>query len=273
MNSGPRLLARVWPLVVLLAAAIGCESSAAPRPETSGVTRRVSIAAAADLQFALADVIREFEKTEPGMQITATYGSSGTFFAQLSNRAPFDLYFSADIAYPRKLVEAGHADRETELLYAIGQLVVWVRQDSPLAVEKLGLRAVLEPAVQKIAIANPQHAPYGRAALAALEHEGLAIQVRDRLVRGENVAQASQFVESGAADVGLLALSLALAPPLKSKGRYALIPQEAYPRIEQGCIVLNWAQDRDAAIRFQRFIAGKAGREILARYGFLRPQE
>src|SRR4029077_6100604 len=134
-------------------------------------------------------------------------------------QAPFDIFFSADIDYPRKLIDAGLADADSEFLYAEGRSVGWVPNSSPLDLETLGIRAVADPSVRKVAIANPQHAPYGRAAEAALKTLGAYDAVKDRLVFGENIAQAAQFVESGAADVGLIALSLALSPAMKDKGR------------------------------------------------------
>src|SRR5439155_21360664 len=132
----------------------------------------------------------------------------------------FDLFFSADMEYPRRLIEQGLALPESAFLYGIGHLVVWVPRDSSLDVERLGLQALLDPSVRKIALANPKHAPYGRAAEAALKPAGLYDKVQARLVYGENVAQTAQFVETGSADVGLIALSLALAPALRGQGRY-----------------------------------------------------
>lgn len=236
------------------------------------VRKQVSVAAAADLKFAFDELIGQFEQESPEIRVQVTYGSSGNFFAQLTNRAPFDIYFSADMTYPRQLVKNGMADKESEFLYAIGQIVVWLRNESPLDVEKLGIESLRDPTIRKIAIANPQHAPYGRAAEAALQHFDLTDAVQDKLVFGENVAQTAQFVESGAADVGIIALSLAKAPALRDKGRYWLVPLDAYPKMEQGSVILNWAKDRQATERFRSFVAGPKGREILARYGFILPE-
>jgi molybdate transport system substrate-binding protein len=229
------------------------------------------VAAAADLKYALDELLVEFERQYPHIDVRPTYGSSGNFYAQLSNQAPFDLFFSADIDYPRRLIEQGRALQETEFLYAVGQIVVWVRNESPLDVETQGVHALLEPGVRKIAIANPQHAPYGRAAEAALQHLGVYEQVQSRLVLGENIAQTAQFVESGAADVGVLALSLAMAPALRDKGRYAIIPLHAYPRLEQGGVILARVRDREATELLRTFVIGEQGRAILRRYGFLLP--
>jgi molybdate transport system substrate-binding protein len=235
--------------------------------------REVSVAAAADLKFALDEVGAAFEAAHPDVKVNVAYGASGTFFGQLSNRAPFDVFFSADVEYPRKLVGAGLADKDSLFTYAVGHLVVWVPKDSPLDVEKLGAKALLEPSVRKVAIANPKHAPYGRAAEAALKSLGVYDQVKDRLVLGENVAQAAQFAESGSADAGVFALSLALAPTLRDKGRYWEVPPGAYPRLEQGAVVLSWAKDREATDALCAYVKGEKGREVLRRYGFLLPGE
>jgi molybdate transport system substrate-binding protein len=262
-----RLRPVLWVALIGLAVA-GCS------PATRGPGEHVvTVAAAADLKFALDDLLAAFHQAHPDIRAEVSYGSSGNFFAQLSNRAPFDVFFSADIDYPRRLIEQGLADRDSEFVYAVGHLVVWTRRDSPLDVEKLGVRALLEPAVRKIAIANPKHAPYGRAAEAALQKLQVYDQVRDRLVLGENVAQAAQFVETGAADAGVIALSLALAPTLRDKGRYWEVPLDAYPRLEQGGVILSWARDRAAADTLRAFVLGPEGKVVLRRYGFFLPGE
>jgi molybdate transport system substrate-binding protein len=235
--------------------------------------REVTVAAAADLKFALDDVITAFEAAHPDIKVNVTYGASGNFFAQLSNRAPFDVFFSADVDYPRKLVEAGLADKDSLFTYAVGHLVVWVPKGSSLDVEKLGAKALLDPSVGKVAIANPKHAPYGRAAEAALKSLGVYDQVKDRLVLGENVAQAAQFAESGSADAGIFALSLALAPTMRDQGRYWDVPLDAYLRLEQGAVILSWAKDRPPADALLAYVKGAEGRTILRRYGFMLPGE
>jgi molybdate transport system substrate-binding protein len=241
-----------------------CATAAAPAGE-------VAVAAAADLQYALDEVVQAFETVQPTTTVKVTYGSSGNFYAQLRNRAPFDLYLSADVMYPRRLAEAGLALDDDVFLYAIGRIVVWVPQSSPLDVEALGMQALLEPSVKRIALANPRHAPYGVAALAAMKSLGVYPQVERRLVYGENVAQTAQFVQSRAADVGIIALSLALAPPLRASGRYWEVPLEAYPAMEQGGLILDWARDPAAARAFRDFLLGPQGRAILERYGFELP--
>jgi molybdate transport system substrate-binding protein len=250
----------------LFVASSGCSSD-------KGEQREVAVAAAADLKFAFDEIVSAFQSNNSGIKVTVTYGASGNFYAQLSNKAPFDLFLSADIEYPRKLIDAGLAMKESEFLYAVGHLVVWVPNESKLDLQKLGIKAVADPSVKKLAIANPKHAPYGRAAEAALKQSGVYDDVKDRLVLGENIAQAAQYVETGAADVGLIALSLALAPAMQTKGQYWMVPLDAYPQLEQGGVILNWAKDKEAVQALKAFITSSEGRVILKRYGFFVPEE
>jgi molybdate transport system substrate-binding protein len=253
---------------------VGCRQQTTQLSDERGLSQKqVTVAAAADLKFAFDELIAEFHQLHPDIKVRVTYGSSGNFFAQLTNEAPFDIFFSADAAYPRQLAEKGLADQESLFLYAVGQIVVWVPNGSSIDVEKLGMQAVLDTAAKKVAIANPQHAPYGRAAEAAMKSLGAYEQVQGRLVLGENIAQTAQFVESGAADVGIIALSLALAPALRDKGKYWLIPIDAYPTMEQGSVIMNWALDREATDFFRTFVAGPGGRKVLKQYGFILPAE
>ena len=205
-----------------------------------------------------------------GIRPAVTYGSSGSFYAQIENGAPFDLFLSADAEYPRRLAANGLADGEP-FLYAVGRIALWVPASSTLDLRALGLRALLDPSVAKVAIANPRHAPYGRAAEAAMRSLGVYDGVKEKLVLGENVAQAAQFVQSGAADAGVIALSLALAPPMRSSGRYVEIPLESYPRMDQGGIVLKGTREPAAARALRDALLGSRGREILKDYGFFLP--
>ncbi|HVW02241.1 MAG TPA: molybdate ABC transporter substrate-binding protein [Planctomycetaceae bacterium] len=226
------------------------------------------MAAASDLRFALQDAIEAFEKANPDIHVTPTYGSSGNFFQQLSNKAPFDLFLSADIDYPKKLIEQKLARPDTLFEYATGKIVVWALRDSPLKVDFDGVEVLRNPDAKKIAIANPKFAPYGRAAEAALKSLNLYEEVEPRLVFGENIAQTAQFVESGSADVGIIALSIALSPPMRDKGQYAIVPLSAYPPIHQGGVVLEWAQDREATLKFRDFLVSPRGRAVLDHFGF-----
>jgi molybdate transport system substrate-binding protein len=234
---------------------------------------RVRVAAASDLKYALDELLMKYRVSHPEVEINVTYGSSGNFFQQLSNKAPYDLFLSADAAYPRKLVEAGLAVKGSEFLYARGRLVLWVRKDSPLDIEKRGLDALLTSTVRKIAIANPRVAPYGRAAEAALKSADLYEKVQDRLVLGENIAQTAQFAESGAADAGLIALSLASAPAMREKGRFWEVPSRFHAPIEQGGATMTWAEDPEATAEFRAYLLGRDGLSALERYGFDRPGE
>jgi molybdate transport system substrate-binding protein len=227
----------------------------------------LTVAAAADLKFALDNLVAEFQAKNPTIKVNVTYGSSGNFFAQIQNGAPFDLFFSANVGYPQKLAEAGLVADEI-FLYAAGRIVVWVPKDSLLDVDKLGIKALLDPSIHRIAVANPKNAPYGRAAVAAMKTLAVYDQVAGRLVYGENIAQAAQFVQSGAADIGILALSLAVAPQMRDAGRFWEIPLDAYPRMEQGGLILKSTKNLETSRLFRDFVLGDRGREVLKRYGF-----
>jgi molybdate transport system substrate-binding protein len=229
----------------------------------------ITVAAAADLQFAFQDVATRFEKNS-GKQVKLTFGSSGNFFAQIQNGAPFDLFFSADLDYAKKLDAAGLAEPGTLYDYAVGKIVLLAPQQSPLDLKR-GLQVLLDPAIKKIAIANPEHAPYGRAAVAALRHEKLYDQVAGKFVLGENISQTATFVISGNADVGIVALSLALAPAMKDKGKYAEIPADDYPPIEQAAVILKSSQQKAAAREFLAFVKSPEIVDLLKTYGFSVP--
>jgi len=222
----------------------------------------ITIAAASDLNFAFKEIVPLFEK-KSGESLSISFGSSGNFYAQILNGAPFDLFFSADINYPSKLEEAGLADPGMLHQYASGRIVIWVPKDSPIDVKNLGMKALLEPSVKKIAIANPNHAPYGMAAVEAMNHFKIYESVKEKLVLGENVSQAAQFVESGAADLGMIALSLALGPTLKERGLYWEVP------VKQGVVVLKKGKNPKGARDFLLFLQGVEGRNILEKYGFI----
>jgi len=229
----------------------------------------VAVAAASDLTFAMKEIGANFEKTS-GCAVRVSYGSSGNFETQLENGAPFDAFFSADIDYPRKLEAKGLAVPQSTYLYAIGKLVLWVTNDSRLDVSK-GLDALRDPSVKKIAIANPAHAPYGRAAEEALKKAGVYDAIKDRLVLGENISQTAEFAESGNADAGILAFSLALSPTMKDKGRYFQIPDNLYTPIQQGVVVLRASQNQKSAQEFLAYVKTPAVAAILERYGFALP--
>ncbi|HYM77904.1 MAG TPA: molybdate ABC transporter substrate-binding protein [Candidatus Dormibacteraeota bacterium] len=232
---------------------------------------QLTVAAAADLSAALQNIGSSFEK-QTNIKVRLSFGASGALTQQIHNGAPFDLFFSADMDYPRQLIAAKEADAASLYQYAEGKLVVWVPADSPLDVEHKGMDALLDPSVQKISIANPQHAPYGRAAVAALRHAGIYDRVADRLVMGENISQAAQFVESGNAQAGFVALAHAVAPTMQGKGKYWVVPADYHPALAQGVIVISGSQHKKEAAQFLEFIKTKEAADVLRRYGFTLPQ-
>jgi molybdate transport system substrate-binding protein len=232
----------------------------------------LTVAAAADLSSALKDVAENFEKTT-GVHVQLSFGASGALTQQIENGAPFDIFFSADMEYPKQLIAANEADAATLYEYAVGKLVLWVQADSPLDVEHKGMEILLDPSVKKIAIANPQHAPYGRAAVAALKYAGLYDRLSDRIVMGENVSQAAQFVESGNAQVGFVALAHAKAPSMQGKGKYWEVPQDDYPPLAQGVVVVSRSQRKKQAQEFLDYLKTKEATDTLRSYGFSLPQQ
>ena len=227
----------------------------------------IRIAAAADLRFAMDEVIGLFKARHPNDRIEVSYGSSGKFQSQIQNGAPYDLFFSADIALPRILVQAGLAGGEVQP-YAIGRIVVWrPRLDAPA----LTLADLTRPDISRIAIANPKHAPYGMRAVEAMKTAKVWSAVENRLVYGENISQAAQFVQTGNADVGIIALSLAITPEFTATGRYSLIPADQHSPLEQGFVVLKGARDKPLAKAFAEFFKTPGVRSILNRYGFTVP--
>jgi len=229
----------------------------------------ITVAAASDLQFALRDVAQRFEQAT-GHRVKLAFGSSGNFYAQIQNGAPFDVFLSADILYPRKLIESGKAERDSLFVYGVGRIVLWVPKDSRLNVEQ-GLKTLLDPGVRKIALANPAHAPYGRAAVAALQHAGVYDQVSNKFVLGENISQTMHFVESGNVDAGMVALSLASAPASRGKGKYWVVPADYHPAIEQAAAVISASAHQAAAQAFLDFLRKPETVELMKSYGFEPP--
>jgi molybdate transport system substrate-binding protein len=232
--------------------------------------QNITVAAASDLNYALKDLASRFEK-KTGDKVTLSFGASGNLYSQIQGGAPYDLFFSADIAYPQKLASAGLVESSSLRTYAIGHLVLWVPNSSSLDPQKLKMDLLLQSAVQRIAIANPTHAPYGRAAMAALEHFGLKDKVAGKLVFGENISQAAQFVQSGNAQAGLIALSLAVSPAMKDSGRYWELPTDSYPELQQGVALLAASKHKPAAKAFVEYVLSAEGAAVLAQYGFRVP--
>jgi molybdate transport system substrate-binding protein len=242
-------------------------SSAYSSTQETKSSAELVVAAAADLSSVLKEVAATYEK-KTGVKLKLSFGASGALKQQIQNGAPFDVFFSADMDYPRQLISSGDAEAASLYQYAVGKLVLWIPADSPLDVEHKGMKVLLDPSVKKISIANPQHAPYGRAAVAALKHDGLYDQISDRLVLGENVSQAAQFVESGNAQAGFVALAHAIAPEIKGKGKYWVVAADSYPPLAQGVVVLTHSQHKKEAAEFEEYIKSKECVELLQKYGF-----
>lgn len=229
----------------------------------------ITVAAASDLQTVMPKLASRFQQ-QTGLTIRTTFGSSGNFFSQIQNGAPFDVFLSADVDYPRRLEAAGLVEPGSLGTYAYGRIVLWSRKDRAMEVNR-GLQALLDPAIRRISVANPQHAPYGRAAVAALRREQIYERVQTKLVFGENVSQAAQFVDSGNADAGLIALSLALDPALKERGTFYEIPASFYPPIEQAGAVIKASPSKAAAREFLAFLQTPDARGLLQDHGFALP--
>jgi len=251
--------------LTLLVCAVSCPARIWPQESKSAA--ELTIAAAADLSSALPEIAQRYEKRS-GVKLRLSFGASGALTQQIQNGAPFDLFFSADMDYPRQLIASGTADSATLYQYAVGRLVLWTPANSPLDPQHQGMKALLDPSVQKIAIANPEHAPYGRAAVAALKQSGIYDQIKDRLVLGENVSQAAQFVESGNAQAGFVALAHAAAPTMEGKGKYWIVPPDTYPPLAQGVIVVSRSQRKKEAKDFLEYLQSPEISQLLVKYGF-----
>lgn len=233
----------------------------------------IVVAAASDLGNAAKEIVSDFEK-RTGHTVKLTLGSSGNFYTQILNGAPFDVFLSADVAYIRNLEKAGLTESGSSFVYGIGRIVLWVPRSSTLDIQTQGMKVLLQEKARRVAIANPDHAPYGRAAVSAMEQAGVYSSIKSKIVLGENISQTAQFVQSGAADIGIVAMSLALTDTMKSQGRYFEIPLDSYPRMDQGAVLLKQAErvgHAEAAREFLESLRSARGREILQRYGFAIP--
>lgn len=228
----------------------------------------VTVAAAADLQYALDDIKADFCKENPDINVEIIYGSSGNAYQQIANKAPFDIYFSADIMYPQKLDSLGLSATKPKL-YAIGFLVLWTQK----SFVKPHIDLLTSKYVKKIAIANPKHAPYGKRAIEFLKSYNLYKKINNKLVEGENISQAAQFVISGNAEIGILALSLALSPEMTKKGNYILIDENTYSPLEQAYIIIKGSETKKEVLKFYDFIESSQARKQFVKYGFRLPNE
>jgi molybdate transport system substrate-binding protein len=239
---------------------------------TFAAGQEIVVAAAADLSAALPQLVSNYTK-QTGQKVKLSFGASGNLTNQIKNGAPFDIFLSADEEYPQQLISEGLASQSTLYIYALGRLVLWVPAESKLDPAKLEIKTLLDPSVKKISIANPATAPYGRAAQAVLRHYGIYDQVAGKLVLGESVSQAAQFVESGNAQAGLIALAHALNPAMKDKGRYWAIPLDAYPTLRQAAVVLSHSKQQAAASKFLDYLRSPEATSLLSNYGFNLPEK
>ena len=263
MSTVPRLVV-VLLLWIICFAAPGRLSAAGPGD--------LEVVAASDLRFALVEIAAQFERMH-GVRVRITLGSSGQLAAQIVQGAPFDVFFSADEAFIHALIRQGAVRQDSVRLYALGRIVVWVRAGSPLDVTQGGLGTLTDRRVRYVAIANPAHAPYGRAAEEALRSAGAYERVKAKLVLGENVTQALQFAQTGNADAAIVALSLAVAPPVRSAGRYWVIPSDLHRPIRQAAGITTTSRRQPLAEAFLDFVTVGSGREVLRQYGFGSPPE
>jgi molybdate transport system substrate-binding protein len=240
-----------------------------PRPIAAQERGTLTIAAASDLQTALPQIVDGFEKAS-GIRATVTFGSSGNFYAQIQNGAPFDVFLSADADYPRRLGETGAMDATSLYEYAAGGLVLWTRNDSKVNIAG-GLAVVRTPQVRRIAIANPAVAPYGRAAVAALRSARLIDAVEKKLVYAENLAQAAQFVQSGNADVALIGHALALGASLRATGHFVDVPAALHPPIAQTAGIVSSSRNHTTARAFIDYLRSPAATAVLKSFGFTVP--
>ncbi|HVW21084.1 MAG TPA: molybdate ABC transporter substrate-binding protein [Opitutaceae bacterium] len=230
---------------------------------------RVGVAAAANLTYVLEPLDAAFARARPDVAVVPTLGSSGNLLAQIRNGAPFDLFLSADMDFPRKLIAAGGAEASSLRVFAIGKLALWTTRPE-VGLESIA-GAVRSARVRRLAVANPRTAPYGRAALEVLAKLGLSELAGPKLVTGENVTQAAEFVSTGNADAGFVALSLLLAPRLRGQGRWIEVPASLYSPIEQGAVLTRRGGANPAARSYLEFLSGPEAREIFGRFGYARP--
>lgn len=236
----------------------------------SAQTKTLRIAAAADLQPVLPSLIHNFEKSS-GSKVEVSYASSATLTTQILNGAPYDVFFAANLAFPQRVVAANLAEESTPITYAHGSLVLWARHG--LFHHGLTMQSLTSPIVHRIAVANPVHAPYGAAAMTAIQSLGLKAALQPKLVFAENIAQTAQFGQSGNADCALISKTLAITKTMQQAGRFVAVPVSAYPPILQGAVVLRNASHKQTALDFLHYMQSPAGRNLLATGGLVPPAQ
>jgi molybdate transport system substrate-binding protein len=251
------------PLIAALAFAAIARPTNADEPAHAG---SLSIAAAANLVYALDALDKEFAKTAPDVTVTSATGASGSIVAQIEHGAPYDVFLSADRDFPLALVKAGQADGGSLAEFAVGRLVLWTTRPGLDLTDIAG--AVQSPDVRKLAIANVLTAPFGRAAKEALQKLGAWDAVQPKLVVGENISQTAQFVDTGNADAGFVALSLVLSPKLKDKGRWIEVPATLFSPLEQCAVVTSHGASNPASALYIAFLRSPAARAILQQFGY-----
>jgi molybdate transport system substrate-binding protein len=255
----------------ILSFLVACSALAfAAQPPQRPHSVELTVAAAADLSAAMGEIAANYEK-KTGVAVKLSFGASGALTQQIQNGAPFDVFLSADMDYPRQLIASRDADAASLYEYAVGRLVLWVPADSSLDIARQGMDILLDPAVKKFSIANPQHAPYGRAAVVALKHAGLYDRISGKLVMGENISQAAEFVESDNAQAGFVAMAHALAPSMRGKGKYWEVPADYYPPLAQGVVLLSHSVHKKEAAEFLAYIKTEEAADVLRKFGFTVP--
>ncbi len=235
------------------------------------LAENLTIAAASDMTYCLPELVNEFQASNPNSEIKILFGASGSLFAQIKNGAPFDIYMSADMQYPSELANAGAADKASLLSYARGHLMLWTANPT-LSLDK-GLIGLKQADIKHIAIANPETAPYGRAARAALQQAKLWDDLKPLLVFGDNISQTLQYAETGNADVAILSRSLALSPRMAGKGHAQPIPESMYPPLNQGLVITNKGSVNPLSTKFAKFMQSDKAKSILERFGFSTPEQ
>ena len=229
--------------------------------------QKVNVAAAANLRYVLEEIKTAYVKQNPKAKVNLTFGASGMLVQQIQNGASFDLFMAADNEFPLKLKEKGLTTGNMSA-YAFGKLAIY---SITLDVEKQGLAALKDPSVKKIAIANPATAPYGERAVELLKTLKLYDSLKPKIITGENISQTAQFAFTGNAEIGFIALSLALAPEMAGKGNYYIVPQNQYKPIEQACILIKTPVVNNEAYKFRKFILSTATKAIWEKFGYAVP--
>jgi len=252
------------PFLLTVCALVVFIQSCSSTSKTDSKPSEVTVAAASDLTPAFEEVGREFQAAQ-NIKVVFNFGSSDMLARQIENGAPIDLFASANVDYVNQLEQKGLIVPDTKKLYARGRITLWTLKDGPVQIDKI--TDLTRPEVKRVAIANPEHAPYGMAARDALEQSGVWEAVKPKLVYGENIRQTLQYAQTGNVEVAIVALSLSM----QSDGRWVLVPEELHKPLDQGLAVIKGAKDERAAREFIDFILGPQGQAIMGKYGFTLP--